>query len=248
MNFSADGDILYLNHDPLETKTMFIYEMHFHTHPCSGGGDDIIKQIDKMKKNGFTGAFLTDHFYSGDTRIDRELDWASFVGEYEKAYLRGVEYAKKVDFDLYFGIEEHIGEGLEILVYGITPKVLYDHPEFREGRLDDYIRVVHELGGLIFQSHPYRARWYIPNPRPIERLDEIDGIEAYNASNYPEENEKAAELARERGLKCTAGSDGHHVDSCARAGIMTHVRPKNLCEMIEIMKSGNYEIYKGVTE
>ncbi len=224
---------------------MFKYEMHFHTHPCSGGGDQIERQIDKMVKCGYTGAFLTDHFICGDTRIDRELDWESFVGEYEKAYNKGVEYGKTLAFDLYFGIEEHIGNGLEILVYGITPQLLREHPELRHGRLDDYIKLVHGAGGLIFQSHPYRDRYYITRPGPIECLDLVDGIEVYNASNLPEENEKAAQLAAERGLKCTAGSDGHHSDTCARAGILTRVRPKDVNEMIEIIKNGEYELFTG---
>lgn len=227
---------------------MYIYEMHFHTHPCSGGGDEITKQIDHMKECGYTGGFLTDHFFCGDTRIDRSLSWNDFVGEYEKAYMRGVEYGKKVDFDLFFGIEEHIGNGLEILVYGITPDLLRAHPELREGKLDDYIRIVHEAGGLLFQSHPYRDREYIRTPGPIERLDELDGIEAFNAANYPEENERAAKLAEEKGLSCTAGSDGHYFGACGRAGIATRVRPKNVKEFIEIMKSGDYTLYKGPTE
>ncbi|MBQ2794195.1 MAG: hypothetical protein IJF05_05820 [Clostridia bacterium] len=39
---------------------MFKYEMHFHTSPCSGGGDEIERQIDKMVKNGYTGAFWSE--------------------------------------------------------------------------------------------------------------------------------------------------------------------------------------------
>ena len=180
---------------------MYIYEMHFHTEPCSGGGDKIKKQIEVMKERGYTGGFLTDHFYSGDTRIDRTLSWDAFVDEYEKAYEKGVAYGREHDFDLFFGIEEHIGNGLEILVYGITPDLLRQHPELRAGKLDDYIKIVHEAGGLIFQSHPYRERYYIVTPGPIDRLDEIDGIEVYNAANLPEENERAARLAEEKGVR-----------------------------------------------
>ena len=58
-------------------------------------------------------------------------------------------------------------------------------------------------------------------------------------------DEKKNELARERGLKCTAGSDGHHVDSCARAGIATQVRAKDMNELISLMKAGDYELYTG---
>ena len=104
---------------------------------------------------------------------------------------------------------------------------------------------MHEAGGLLFQSHPFRDREYIRTPGPIDRLDELDGVEAYNAANYPEENERAAKLAAERGLKCTAGSDGHYFGACGRAGIATRVRPKDATELVELMKKGEYTLYKG---
>lgn len=225
---------------------MFRYEMHIHSKPCSGGGDDIRRQIDVLIERGYTGMVITNHFYYGDTRIDRGLPWEEFVDAYRQDYLNGLEYARERDFDLYFGIEEHVGEGLEVLCYGISPDLLAAHPELREPRVEDYIRLVHEAGGLIFQAHPYRDRYYIPNPGPLPCLDELDGIEVYNAANYPEENERAAALAAERGLRCTtAGSDGHHCDSCGFGGIELYERPRDYAEFIEMIRAGRYEIYRG---
>ncbi len=225
---------------------MFRYEMHIHSKPCSGGGDDIRRQIDVLIERGYTGMVITNHFYYGDTRIDRDLPWEEFVDAYRQDYLNGLEYARERDFDLYFGIEEHVGEGLEVLCYGISPDLLAAHPELREHRVEDYIRLVHEAGGLIFQAHPYRDRYYIPNPGPLPCLGELDGIEVYNASNYPEENERAAALAAERGLRCTtAGSDGHHCDSCGFGGIELYERPRDYAELIEMIRAGRYEIYRG---
>lgn len=224
---------------------MFKYEMHMHSCPCSGGGDDIIKQINVLRERGFTGAVITNHFFCGDTRIDRSLPWEEFVDAYRQDYLRGKAYADGVDFDLFFGIEEHVGEGLEILVYGITPDLLAAHPELKDGRVSDYIRTVHEAGGLIFQSHPYRERYYIAKPGPLDCLDELDGIEVYNAANMPKSNKKAARLAKERNLRCVAGSDGHDAEACGRVGIATRVRPKSVEEFISILKSRDFEIYRG---
>lgn len=224
---------------------MFKYEMHIHSSPCSGGGDDIRRQIDKLIGLGYTGMVITNHFFCGDTRIDRSLPWREFVDAYRQDYLKGKEYADTKDFDLFFGIEEHVGNGREVLIYGITPNLLEEHPELARGEVKDYIRLVHGAGGLLFQAHPYRERYYILQPGPLECIDELDGIEVYNASNKPRENERARELARNMGLQVTAGSDGHHVDSCGKAGIVTYVRPRNDTEFIEILKSGDYEIYYG---
>ena len=93
---------------------MFRYEMHIHSKPCSGGGDDIRRQIDVLIERGYTGMVITNHFYYGDTRIDRGLPWEEFVDAYRQDYLNGLEYARERDFDLYFGVEEHVGEGLEV--------------------------------------------------------------------------------------------------------------------------------------
>lgn len=224
---------------------MYRYEMHIHSEPCSGGGDDIRRQIDVLIKRGYTGMVITNHFYYGDTRVDRALPWEEFVDAYRQDYLRGLEYAREKDFDLFFGIEEHVGDGLEVLCYGITPELLAAHPELRMHRVEDYIRIVHEAGGLIFQAHPYRDRYYITKPGPLPCLDELDGIEVYNAANTPEANERARKLATERGLRCTAGSDGHHRSSCGYGGVEFYERPRNYAEFIEMLRSGSYEIYRG---
>ena len=227
---------------------MYRYEMHIHSRPCSGGGDDIIKQIKRLIKLGFTGMVITNHFYYGDTRIDRSLSWEEFVDAYRQDYLRGKAYADTVDFDLFFGIEEHVGDGREILIYGITPELLAGHPELKMAPAEDYVRVAHSVGALVFQAHPYRERYYITNPGALECLDELDGIEVYNAANKPEENERARALAKEKGLRVTAGSDGHSVESCGRAGIETFRRPRDYAEFIEMLRAGEYTVWREATE
>ena len=106
------------------------YEMHIHTSPCSGGGEDIRAHIDDLIAKGFSGMVVTNHFYAGDNRIDRNLPWEEFVDAYRQDYLYGLEYARTKDFDLLFGLEEHVGRGQEILIYGITPEVIEGHPEY----------------------------------------------------------------------------------------------------------------------
>ena len=222
---------------------MFKYEMHIHSSPCSGGGDDIENHIRTLIAKGYSGMVITNHFIFGDTGIDRSLPWDKFVEEYKEDYLRGRRLADELDFDLLFGIEEHIGSGREILIYGITPEFLLKNPQLRYAEAREYADAVHKVGGLVFQAHPYRDRYYIAEPGPLSELDILDGIEVFNASNKPEENKMASRLARERGLRCVAGSDGHSADSAGRSGILTTDRIRTNEQLIDVLKNGKYELY-----
>lgn len=226
-----------------DAKT-YKYEMHLHTCPCSGGGRDLREHIDDLMSKGFSGAVVTNHFYYGDNRIDRDLPWEEFVDAYRQDYLYGLEYARQVDFDLFFGLEEHVGRGREILLYGITPELIASHPELKQAPAEKYAEVVHSAGGLVYQAHPYRARHYVTCPYPLECLDLLDGIEVYNASNDPEWNESAQRLADELDLACIAGSDGHKIQSAGRAGIATKERIRNNEDLVRILKSRDYAILR----
>lgn len=219
------------------------YEMHVHTCPCSGGGKDIREHIDDLIAKGYTGMVVTNHFYAGDNRIDRELPWTEFVDAYRQDYLYGLEYAKTVGFDLLFGLEENVGYGREILIYGITPELIEAHPELKRASAEKYAEVVHAAGGLVYQAHPYRARDYIRNPFPLECLDLLDGIEVYNAGNEPEWNESARIFAEERGIACIAGSDGHKIGTAGRAGIATRERIACNDDLVRILKNNEYTVF-----
>lgn len=222
---------------------VYKYEMHVHTCPCSGGGKDIREHIDDLIAKGYTGMVVTNHFYAGDNRIDRELPWTEFVDAYRQDYLYGLEYAKTVGFDLLFGLEENVGYGREILIYGITPELIEAHPELKRASAEKYAEVVHAAGGLVYQAHPYRARDYIRNPFPHECLDLLDGIEVYNAGNEPEWNESARIFAEERGIACIAGSDGHKIGTAGRAGIATRERIACNDDLVRILKNNEYTVF-----
>ena len=165
---------------------LYKYEMHIHTSPCSGGGSDIRAHIDALIQKGYSGMVVTNHFYNGDTRIDRALPWEDFVDAYRQDYLYGLEYAREKDFDLLFGLEEHVGNGQEILLYGITPELIAAHPELKTPDPVAYAEVVHAAGGLVYQAHPYRCAPWILCAEPLACLDQLDGIEVHNAGNHPQ--------------------------------------------------------------
>ena len=225
---------------------MFIYEMHQHTSPCSACGKaDPVELVRTMKKEGFSGVVLTNHFLHGNTGIERSLPWEDFVRAYEEDYLAAKEAGDELDFDVIFGIEEHVGRGKEVLLYGITPEFLYAHPELSDGKLETIYKAAHSFGALVFQAHPFRARDYIPDPSETISLEYVDGIEAYNACNPEEENIKAEVYAQENGKMMSAGSDAHFESFDGRFGIACEHRIKSPAELVETLKSGDYKLYLG---
>lgn len=221
---------------------MFSYEMHLHASPCSGGGDEIGNHIEALRKKGFSGAVLTDHFFRGDTKIDKTLPWADFVDRYADTYEKGKKLARLYDFDLLFGIEEHLWGGKEFLVYGITPDTLYRNPDLRGADLAAFCNTVHKEGGLVFQAHPFRERWYITEPGAVTETALIDGIEVYNAGNTTEENEKAAAWLAAHPMRAIAGSDAHSAAQGGRAGILSTTRVKSEAELVSLLLSGRYRL------
>ena len=221
------------------------YQLHTHTTPPSKCGVMTPRELCKaLKEGGYAGAVLTNHFMHGNSGIDRSLSWEEFVYAYEKDYLDALEAAKEYDVDIIFGVEEGIGFGKEILLYGITPKWLYEHPELREGGIKLYREATRGTDILIIQAHPFRVRGYITDPGPLP-LDYIDGIEVYNRANQPHENPLADEFAKENpGLILTSGSDAHKIDTATFAGIAAKERITDEKKLVEVLKSGDYEIIR----
>ena len=116
------------------------YQLHTHTSPTSRCGAMTPEELaNALYENGLAGAVLTNHFFHGNSGIDRSIGWSAFVREYEKDYIACKAAAEKYDLDIIFGIEEHIGKGREILLYGITPELLYNHPELISGEIEAWL-------------------------------------------------------------------------------------------------------------
>ena len=222
----------------------FIYEMHQHTAPCSGCAKGApALTVSALKEAGFAGMVITNHFLHGNTGIDRSLPWKEFVSYYENDYLAAKAQGEKEDFDVIFGVEEHVGRGKEVLLYGITPELLYAHPELGSGELAVISAVVREAGGLVFQAHPFRSRSYIPDPLETLPLAYLDGIETYNAANPEDENRMAAAYAEKYGMLTCAGSDAHTEYREIRFGISCPHRIKTAEELVRTLKSGEYSLH-----
>lgn len=223
----------------------FKYQMHTHTSPCSHCARMTPDELTRALHNGgYQGAVLTNHFYWGNSGIDRDLPWDEFVRAYENDYIECVNSAKKFDLDILFGIEEGLGGGREILCYGITPEILYENPKFKERRAEDWYKALHEAGAVVIQAHPFRDREYITD-RGVFPHNLIDGIEVFNRGNNEGADEEAENYAEKNpDLIFTSGSDAHIGRDVCRYGIATESRIRNEKELARVLKSKKYELIK----
>jgi len=217
--------------------------MHTHTAPTSRCAVMTPEELaEALNDGGYSGAVLTNHFLHGNTGVDRALPWEDFVREYERDYLACRAAAEKYGLDILFGVEEHVSGGLEILVYGITPDVLYSHPELAEWDVALWHDVITSHGGVVIQAHPYRSRSYIDEPGVLP-LENINGIEVYNLGNDEVANIRAAAFATTHGeLILTSGADTHSFRTVCYAGIEAPYRIKTEAELAKLLRSGGYNI------
>lgn len=222
------------------------YQMHSHTLPCSACSEMYPEELaESLYKGGFSGCVITNHFIHGNTGIDRRLPWAEFVRQYEIDYLELKRCGEKYGLDVIFGIEEHVGKGLEILCYGVTPETLYAHPELSERSIEIWYKTLKSCGAICIQAHPFREQPYIPQPQALP-IEFVDGFEIYNADNTEKNNLEAHEHAKKfSGLINVSGGDTHIPETACLGGIITEKRIRNEKELAEMLISGGYELIKG---
>lgn len=194
----------------------YLYETHMHTCESSKCAHSTGEEMAKAcKKAGYTGIIITDHNWYGNNCIDKNLSWEEWV----EAFCRGYENAKKWGdengLDVFFGYESCY-EGTEFLIYGVDKKWLKEHPEIKDASIEKQYQMIHEVGGMVIQAHPFREEPYIPKVRQFPEFS--DGVEGINAThschlsfhhNNPEWDRQAVSLAAQYQLPVTAGSDVH---------------------------------------
>lgn len=203
----------------------FLYETHLHSMEGSACGKVSGREYVQFYKDaGYDGIIITDHFYNGNCRPDRELPWEEWVNQYCQGYEAAKEEGDRIGFKVFFGLEERFdnqGDGYddEWLIYGLDKEYLLAHPEMRTWTRADYLKNVHQAGGCCVQAHPFRNRDYVKNIRVTLGVDAIEG---YNANNKIEADVQAHLYAKKHNLVMVAGGDVHfcgHVPPERMAGV-----------------------------
>lgn len=197
------------------------YETHMHTAEASACSSSTGAEMARAHKEaGYTGIFVTDHFFNGNSAVPRELPWAEKIRRFCLGYEHTRDEGEKLGLQVFFGFE-YAYQGAEFLVYNLNKQWLLDHEDIDRGDPRTALRQMHEGGAFIIQAHPFRERGYIDHFQLFPR--DIDGVEAINGAHLGDEgrkmNQRAFAYAEMFDLPVTAGSDSHKVTQLFGSGV-----------------------------
>lgn len=194
----------------------YLYETHMHTLESSACARNTGAEMAQAYKDaGYTGIIITDHFFYGNTAVNRRLSWHEWVEQFCLGYENAKAEGDRIGLQVFFGWEAGY-HGTEFLIYGLDKNWLLAHPEMKEATVEEQFELVHAGGGIVVHAHPFREEDYIPKIRLYpEHVDAVEGVNAMHSSKVsyahknPEFNERALAYGKEHGLPFTAGSDQH---------------------------------------
>lgn len=215
---------------------MMRWETHSHTTEGSACATASAADMARgCKKAGYDGMFITDHFYHGNTSVDRNLPWEEWVRQFSLGYYHAKEAGDEIGLRVCFGWE-YSWNGNDFLTYGLTPEWLAAHPETITVSPVEYLKLIRESGGCIVHAHPFRQEWYVEAIKLVPDL--VDAVEVYNAGNHKDEyNDRALWYAEQFHLPQTAGSDTHW-DNMFQGGILTDADLTDTAQYLGIIQSG----------
>lgn len=221
------------------------YETHMHTAEGSACASATGAEMAQAhKKKGYTGIFVTDHFFNGNTRVPRDLPWRERVELFCKGYENALEEGQKIGLDVFFGFE-YCYQAMDFLVYNLDKQWLLDHEDIDRLLPRKAFAQMHEDGGFIVQAHPFRERDYVDHIQLFPR--DVDGVEIVNGAQLmvPRMNERAAIYAKMYDLPGTAGSDSHHLSALFGSGIETEEPIRAPLDYLRLMQEEKLKFLTG---
>lgn len=199
----------------------YLYETHLHTSigsACAHSSPE--EMVQAAKEMGYAGIFVTEHNWRGNSCIDREIPWETWIDRMAESYYAAKREGEKIGLSVFFAYEAGFcgksHHGAEFLIYGLTPQWLKQHPELKDMDAPEHLDLVRSAGAMAIHAHPYREASYIEQVFLLP--DKVDGVEAVNAThsnsrsgahNRAVYDDRAIAYAKEQGLPMTAGSDIH---------------------------------------
>jgi len=242
-------------------------ELHCHTVTVSGcATEDPAVLLEKYIRAGYSSIVVTDHFEELNTntlsKTLREKDRIRFLPTgfdmniLDRCDKDEMSWDDKIDFQMagYRYLKELAGDRINILLgaelrlpfaqnhyllYGLTEEFLRREVDLTKKFIFDASDIIRQNDILFIQAHPFR------NWDSVTRPDVIDGIEVYNGAKRHDYRNDLAEIWAERyHLIPTAGTDFHRIEDLPDAGILTEKPIETTQELVEILRSGHYELIK----
>jgi hypothetical protein len=185
---------------------------------------------------GYAGIIVTDHFYNGNSAVNRDVPWSEWVNRFCRGYEEAAAEGAKQGLDVFFGWEETFN-GDDYLVYGLDKNWLLGHPEAAGWTRLEQFETVRRYGGCVVQAHPFRLAEYIKGIHLSSGC--VDAVEAANGGNEPAWDALAMRYAQKLGLPVTAGSDIHDIDQIETGplfGVYLEERMGSIADYVKAVK------------
>ena len=216
------------------------YETHLHT--CQGSACASATGAEMARahlEQGYSGIFITDHFFNGNTAVPAGLSWQERVHRFCAGFQNAWNEGQRIGLQVFFGLEYNF-HGAEFLIYNLDEQWLLEHENIHLLRPREALAIIHDDGGFVVQAHPFRERDYIDHIQLFPR--DIDGVQGINAANIGREgkqmNQRAFAFAKMFDLPVTSGSDSHHTNRLYGGGIETMEPIRTPMDYLRMMKSG----------
>ena len=216
------------------------YETHLHT--CQGSACASATGAEMARAHldaGYTGIFITDHFFNGNTAVARDLPWKQRVELFCSGFEEARREGDKIGLQVFFGFEYNY-HGAEFLVYNLDKQWLLAHEDIHLVSPRCALDMMHRDGGFVVQAHPFRERDYIDHTQLFPR--DIDAVEAINAANAPGENDRAFQFAKMFDLPVTSGSDSHHTHLLYGGGVEVPEKIETPMDYLRWIQSGDMKL------
>ena len=205
-----------------------IIDMHSHSvfsDDSRATVEQYAKWITKVvrKKGELDAVVLTEH-----RGFDKDGDYSDIEEEY------GIRIFKATELDTNRG---------HILVYGVNDYLLNKF-DFADVTMDAValVREANASGAFAVPAHPGRKRIglreFVENGVEVP---EVQVVEILNGGSSTTENERAQELADERGYRGIGGSDAHFVNAIGKYATRFQNPVDNIEELVEELKMGAFE-------
>jgi len=180
-------------------------------------------QVLRRKHHQVDGIVLTEH-----RKFDSGADYAALAKQYEVMVLKGSEVDTRYGHFLVYGVSEELVRSIAFNDVTMDPLRLME-----EAR---------RTGGIAIPAHPGRVGvGLVDHVARGAQLNGLAAAERYNGGSRTGEEERAAHLFAEAGLRGTGGSDAHFPSAIATCMTEFSGRIHNEMELVEALRAGDFK-------
>ncbi|GMQ62660.1 PHP domain-containing protein [Vallitalea maricola] len=222
---------------------MYKYDLHVHTKetsPCSHVA--AADMIEVYRDNGYSGVVITDHYRPVFFNTSEFATWEEKVEDFLRGYRNAKYQGDKYDMDVLLGIELAFNNTKtnDFLIYGITEEILMKSKDLLNMGFEGLSKFCRENNLLFYQAHPLRGYCH------LEDIALLDGVEVHNGnSRHDSHNDEIEVIASKNDLYMISGSDFHEYGDENNGGILTSNRIKTNNNLIKVLKSKDYTLFRG---